>query len=160
MKITGTLINYFFHCKRQCYLHYHRINLEDNSENVHIGKALHEAKFDNEIKFENIALDKITDEYVVEFKKSSSDLEAAKFQLLFYLNKLKEVGILRRGRLEFAEKRDMPTKTILVELTPDKEVELEAISKSLEALVSAEFPPKEVLTSKCKNCAYYSYCFI
>ena len=44
MEINGTLMNYYIHCKRQCYLHGNRINLEDNSEEVKIGKALHEAK--------------------------------------------------------------------------------------------------------------------
>lgn len=39
MRINGTLINYYFHCKRQCYLHGNRLNLEDNSEQVKIGKA-------------------------------------------------------------------------------------------------------------------------
>lgn len=39
MRVNGTLINYYFHCKRQCYLHGNRLNLEDNSENVKIGKA-------------------------------------------------------------------------------------------------------------------------
>ena len=29
--ITGTLINYFFHCQTQCCLHANRINNEDNS---------------------------------------------------------------------------------------------------------------------------------
>jgi len=41
-QITGTLINYYFHCKTQCWLHANRINLEDNSEDVLIGKVLHE----------------------------------------------------------------------------------------------------------------------
>ena len=44
MKVNGTLMNYYFHCKRQCYLHGNRMNLEDNSENVQIGKAIHEEK--------------------------------------------------------------------------------------------------------------------
>lgn len=44
MKVNGTLINYYFHCKRQCYLHGNRLNLEDNSEQVKIGKAIHEEK--------------------------------------------------------------------------------------------------------------------
>ncbi|HIS62910.1 MAG TPA: Dna2/Cas4 domain-containing protein, partial [Candidatus Scybalomonas excrementigallinarum] len=30
MEINGTLMNYYIHCKRQCYLHGNRINLEDN----------------------------------------------------------------------------------------------------------------------------------
>ena len=40
MQVNGTLINYYFHCKRQCYLHGNRLNLEDNSEIVKIGKAI------------------------------------------------------------------------------------------------------------------------
>ena len=44
MRVNGTLINYYFHCKRQCYLHGNRLNLEDNSEIVKIGKAIHEDK--------------------------------------------------------------------------------------------------------------------
>lgn len=44
MKVNGTLINYYFHCKRQCWLHGNRINLEDNSQDVKIGKAIHEVK--------------------------------------------------------------------------------------------------------------------
>ena len=34
MEVNGTLINYYFHCQRQCYLHGNRLNLEDESENV------------------------------------------------------------------------------------------------------------------------------
>ena len=34
MRVNGTLMNYYFHCKRQCYLHGNRLNLEDNSEEV------------------------------------------------------------------------------------------------------------------------------
>lgn len=44
MQINGTLINYYFHCRRQCYLHGNKLNLEDNSELVKIGKAIHEEK--------------------------------------------------------------------------------------------------------------------
>ena len=53
MRINGTIINYYFHCKRQCYLFANRINLEDNSEDVRIGKVLHEIKnMDPEFPFE------------------------------------------------------------------------------------------------------------
>lgn len=92
MKVNGTLINYFIHCKRQCYLFGNRINLEDNSENVKIGKILHEerAQKDNtEIAIENIKLDKLTKEYLTEVKKSDADIEASKWQLLLYLKNFK-----------------------------------------------------------------------
>ena len=75
MRINGTLINLLFlHCKKgQCYLHGNRLNLEDNSEQVKIGKAIHEERAENstnsEIVIENICLDKLTKEYLVEVKK-------------------------------------------------------------------------------------------
>ena len=85
-QITGTLINYYFHCKTQLWLFANKINLEDNSEEVRIGKVLHEINEDrvDEVSIENIKVDKITKDYVVEVKKSDSDIEAAKWQLLFY----------------------------------------------------------------------------
>lgn len=42
--MTGTLINYYYVCKRKCWLFYNKINLEDNSEDVRIGKVLHSLK--------------------------------------------------------------------------------------------------------------------
>ena len=78
MRVNGTLMNYYFHCKRQCYLHGNRLNLEDNSEEVQIGKALHEEKEQNEnteIQLENIRLDRLTKEYLTEIKKSDADPE-------------------------------------------------------------------------------------
>ena len=96
MKINGTIINYYFHCKRQCYLFANRLNLEDNSELVKIGKAIHEQKSsdsdNSEISIENIKVDKITKEYLTEIKKSDSDINASKWQLLFYLKVLKSKG--------------------------------------------------------------------
>ena len=79
MRVNGTLINYYFHCKRQCYLHGNRLNLEDNSEIVQIGKAIHEERLqssNSEIAIENIKLDKLTKEYLTEEKKSDADVEA------------------------------------------------------------------------------------
>lgn len=105
MKVNGTLVNYYFHCKRQCYLHGNRLNLEDESENVKIGKAIHEEKCDKErnreITIDNIKLDKLTTKYLTETKKSDADIEAAKWQLLYYLKILKSKGIIRKGKLRF-----------------------------------------------------------
>ena len=64
MKITGTLINYYYHCKRQCWLFFNNVNMEDNSEDVHLGKILHELKNtgkNSEIAIDSIKIDKITD---------------------------------------------------------------------------------------------------
>ncbi|ELC8442572.1 CRISPR-associated protein Cas4 [Clostridium perfringens] len=163
MKVNGTLINYYFHCKRQCYLHGNRFNLEDNSEIVKIGKALHEEKRkgDNtELEIDNVKLDKLTKEYLTEVKKSDSDVEAAKWQLLFYLKVLKKKGIERKGKLEFIEKNKTKKKTLVFELTEESQKELDEIVKNIEELILKEDVPNVLNESKCKKCAYYEYCYI
>lgn len=163
MKVNGTLINYYFHCKRQCYLHGNRLNLEDNSEQVQIGKALHEekAQADNtEIALENIRLDKLTAEYLTEVKKSDADEEAAKWQLLFYLKILEEKGINRKGKLEFVEKNKGGRKVVYVELTEEKKEELEVYINEIEELLEQEKVPAMDEQSHCRQCAYYEYCCI
>ncbi|WP_207729592.1 CRISPR-associated protein Cas4 [Clostridium chrysemydis] len=163
MNVNGTLINYYFHCKRQCYFHGNRLNLEDNSENVSIGKALHEERNkcnNTEIEIENIKIDKLTKEYLIEVKKSDADVEAAKWQLLYYLKVLKNKGILRKGKLEFIEKNKTKKKILLFELTEENEKELCEITNNIKKLILQDDIPKVLNESKCKKCAYYEYCYI
>ena len=137
MKVNGTLMNYYFHCKRQCFLHGNRINLEDNSENVKIGKALHEAKLSDdksaELEIDNIKIDKISAEYLTEIKKSDADETASKWQLYYYLYVLKLKGIQRKGKLQFFEKNKQESRTLIIELTPEIEAQLLEYVRDIES---------------------------
>jgi len=162
--ITGTLINYYFHCQTQCWLHANRINLEDNSEEVRIGKVLHEINEEKskntEISIDNIKIDKLTKEYLVEVKKSDSDIEAVKWQVLLYLYKLKLKGVEKKGKIEFIEKNRQKKKIHYVELDEKRERELLKILDDITTLIDTPQPPKPVFEKKCKKCAYFEYCFI
>ena len=160
--ITGILINYYFHCKTQLWLFANKINLEYNSEDVRIGKVLHEIDEEKvkEVSFENIKVDKITKDYVVEVKKSDSDLEAAKWQLLFYLYILKQKGIIKKGRLEVFENNKQDKKRFEVILDKESEEKINKIIKDTERLISLPIPPEPKYNKKCKKCAYYEYCFL
>lgn len=163
MRVNGTLINYFFHCRRQCYLHGNRLNLEDNSEQVKIGRALHDEyaeKENTEIAIENICIDRLSGEYLTEVKKSDADVEAAKWQLLFYLKILKEKGVVRKGRLEFHEKENKGKKTMYYDLTPQIEEELDKYINEIEEMLGQDEIPEVAYKPKCRKCAYYEYCFI
>lgn len=163
MKVNGTLINYYYHCKRQCYLHGNRLNLEDNSEQVKIGRALHDEKNNKEnteIALENIKLDKMTDEYLTEMKKSDADVEAAKWQLLFYLKILKDKGIIRKGKREFVEKGKGNSKILYFDLTEEEENKLQNTINEIEKLLDIPNIPEVLNKPKCKKCAYYEYCYI
>ncbi len=163
MKVNGTLMNYYIHCPRQCYLHAHRLNLENNSEDVKVGKALHESKYLNdvnaEIAIENIRLDKLTKEYLTETKKSDADVEASRWQLIFYLYKLKEKGVERKGKLEFIQK-NKEKKTVIIELDEQLETELLIKINEIEKLLKSEQVPSVIEKKHCKKCAYYEYCYI
>jgi len=162
MKLTGTLINYYFHCKRQCYLASKRLNMEDNSEDVLIGKILHENKYledDNaEVSINNIKIDKITEHYIIEYKKSDSDLEAVKWQLIYYLSVLKEKGVIKKGKIIFEASNNK--KIIYLNLTP--EIENKLINKVAEIKVFLESDDIPVFLNKphCRKCAYFNYCKI
>ena len=165
MKITGTIVNYYFHCKRQCYLFANRINLEDNSEDVRIGRVLHEIKLkdgkNTEVKYENMVLDKISSKYIEEYKKSDSDTEAARMQLLFYLKNLKEKGIIKEGKLVYEEKNKKTTrKTEIIKLDEQNLEKLNKCIEKIEELINREEVPKVEKDKKCKRCAYYDYCYL
>ncbi|MBV4450828.1 CRISPR-associated protein Cas4 [Clostridium tyrobutyricum] len=164
MRMNGTLINYYFHCKRQCWLHGNRINMEDNSEDVHIGKIIHELKSEgkknSEISIENIKIDKITKDYLVEIKKSDADVEAVKWQVLLYIFILKNKGISRKGKIEFQEKNKQKNKIIYVELTEENELKLKRLIKDIDQLLEEENAPEIGKIKGCKKCAYYEYCYI
>lgn len=162
--ITGTIINYYFHCQTQCWLHANRINLEDNSEDVRIGKILHEINEEKakktEISIDNIKIDKITREYLVEVKKSDSDPEAVKWQVLLYLKKLKDKGVIKKGKIEYIEKNRQDKKIEFIELDEQNEKELLDVLFEIEDLINRSVSPAPKFENKCKKCAYYEYCFI
>lgn len=164
MQVNGTLINYFFHCKTQLWLHANRLNLEDNSEDVRIGKVLHEIKEErnknSEISIDNIKIDKLTDEYLIEYKKSDSDPEAVKWQVLLYLYKLKQKGVIKKGKIEYFEKKNKSTKSETLELDESSEQKLLDVIEEIKKVINLPKVPEPVLENKCKKCAYYEYCFI
>lgn len=164
MEVNGTLINYFFHCKRQCYLHGNRLNLEDNSESVNIGKAIHEVKKEEnlytELEIDHIKLDRLTSKYLVEIKKSDADVEASRWQVLLYLKILKDKGVIREGKLEFVEKNKQIKNTIFVNLDEENEQQLVRYVEEIKDLISGEEVPKVLNKPSCKKCAYYEYCYI
>lgn len=163
LEINGTLINYYIHCKRQCYLHGNRLNLEDNSELVKVGKALHEARddgTDTELKIGNIKVDKLTKDYLIEVKKSDADVNAAKWQLLYYLSVLRSKGIERKGKLQIMEKSRSEKKTMIVTLDSESERRLAEMAEEIKLLIDSECIPSVLEKATCKKCAYFEYCYI
>ncbi len=91
--INGTLIHYYVTCKRKAWLYSRRIHADQSDENIAMGKVLAEIKEDqfHTFPFSQLKFDKIGKErghyLVTEYKKSMSNPEGAKMQLLFYISK-------------------------------------------------------------------------
>ena len=83
-------------------------------------------------------MDKITTKYLTEVKKSDADIEAAKWQIIYYLKVLKDKGIIRKGKLEFVEKNKNSKKVIEVELTEDIEEKLEYYINDIIKIIEGE----------------------
>lgn len=156
--MNGSLLNYYFHCKRQCYLHAHKIKTEHTSDLVKLGKYYHqefEDKDEDKKMINGVKIDKIEGEYLIEYKKSNSDIKAAEYQLLFYLWKLKQAGIIKRGKLKFKDNRADQA----VVLTIEKEIKLKNVINKIEKLINTDIIPNVINKRKCRRCAYYEFCY-
>ena len=163
-EVNGTMINYYFICKTKLWLFSHNIQLENESDNVMIGKYLHENTYkrENEELIDNlIAIDFIRkngDIYEIhEIKKSNKMEKAHVYQLLFYMNYLYENKAFKKikGILNYPTTRQ----TEVVTLTEENVDKLKEIINEIQDLI-IENMPKPIKSKKCYKCAYYEFCFI
>ena len=162
-KINGTQINYYFICKTKLWLFSHNIQMEQESDNVALGKQLHEKSYKREKEFLidnliNVDFIKNTDPVEIhEVKKTQKMEKSHEFQLLYYMYYLKYEKNIDNivGYLDYPSNR----KKIQVELTKEKEECLKEIIKDIEDIVSGDIPkPKK--SRICRKCAYFELCFI
>ena len=89
-RITGVMIYYYFVCSRKLWYFCHQINMEDENENVQLGKLLDENSYkrdDKHIEIDGIInIDFIHEKNELhEIKKSKSIEEAGIWQVKYYL---------------------------------------------------------------------------
>lgn len=164
MKVTGEMVNYYFVCKRRLWLFQHNINMETLSQNqsVQIGKTLDESSYKDKnihhIEIDNtINIDMIQNwQTIHEVKKSKSVEEAAIWQLKYYIYYLRKKGInVSKGVIDYPLLR----KCVKVDYTSDDEKQMEKYIDEIEQICLKPAPPKPKLTTICKGCAFYEYCF-
>lgn len=161
-EITGVMVYYYKVCPRKLWYFYHEIQMEQENENVLIGKILDEETYkkdDKHINIDNVInIDFIRSQGVLhEIKKSKKIEEAGILQVKYYLYYLS-----KRGVSDIKAKIDYPLlkKTVEVELTEEDIFEIENILQQIEEIVEKDVAPKLQKKSICKSCAYYELCFI
>jgi len=162
--ITGYLVLSYSYCAREAWLVAHRIFPESEDMNLALGRLIHETSYEHrgekDVAIENIRLDMVEEKkgrtIVSEIKKSKYSLEGARDQLLFYLLRLKEMGVQAEGQLLVPKEK----KKIAISLTEEEEDRIKKLCGEIQKLVEGPIPDIKRAQSKCKNCAYYTYCWV
>lgn len=161
-RITGVMIYYYFVCKRKLWYFVHEINMENENENVLLGKLLDENSYkrdDKHINIDNVInIDFIKEQKELhEIKKSRAIEEAGVWQVKYYLYYLKQ-----RGVDGLKAKIDYPLlkKNLVVELTEEDERRLDEVIQEIERTKEQMQPPQFSSKKICAKCAYHDLCFI
>lgn len=160
-EITGALMQSYTICKRQAWLMAHQIVPDQDHPYIEMGRIIDDISYGRDRKklnFENVIIDLVRNEkdnlLIGEVKKSSKAEKSARMQLLFYLYKLKQNGVIARGRLFFPEER----KNIDVELTDYYETNIINAINEIRDIIHREKAPLFQKIPYCKNCGYREFC--
>lgn len=134
--------------------------MEQESDRVKMGKLVHEKSYERqkkEISIDNkIVLDWQSDGVIHEVKLTDSMEEAHEFQLLYYIYYLKQKGVEGlTGQIDYPRLRQ----TKEIELTPEKETELEKALTEMDRILTLDKPPEVEFMKICKNCSYAELCW-
>ena len=77
------------------------------------------------------------------------------FQLLYYIYYLKKLGVKVKGVLHYP----LLKRNVNVELTPERERELEAVLNEMRRIVSRDVPPEAERKRQCRRCSYFEICW-
>lgn len=161
MRISGTMINYYFVCKRKLWLFHQNLQFEEGNERVLLGKLIDQQTYASEKKQiqldQTINIDFLDDWRVIhEVKKSRSMEESAVWQVRYYIYYLREKGIpIEMGVLDYPKLHQRMD----VFLDEKDTVELKRILDEIEAICLLEKAPLVIDSPVCKKCAYYEYCY-
>jgi CRISPR-associated protein Cas4 len=160
--MTGTQIAYYFVCKRKLWLSAHSIDMEQNNDNVLLGRLLSENTYkreEHEIKIDDVVLDFYDEKSNVihEVKKSDKMEDTHIWQVKFYIFILEQKGIKGvSGELNYPKLKQK----VKVELNDSDRSELLAIKTEINRICAGQNLPEVINKPFCKNCAYYDLCYI
>lgn len=153
---------YYYHvCHRKLWYFVHEIRMEQENEDVIMGKLIDEKSFAREDKHVNIDnvinIDFIKDKNILnEVKKSNKIENASIWQVKYYLYYLKQRGVVLDARIDYPKLK----KVVDVDLSQEDEKELDEIITNIKKICDLDEPPKITNNKICKKCAYYDLCYI
>lgn len=155
-RVTGTLVWYYFICKREVWLMGREITPDEDEELLKIGRAIHDIYYRDmkkEVRLDGIRIDRIRGRVIYEIKTSSKYLEATKFQLLYYIYRLREEGVEVDGEIL------IPKEGKRIRVDKNDIQKLEAVIEEISKIVMEEKPPEPQRVPFCRKCAYRNFCW-
>lgn len=163
LKYTGTMVNYYFVCKRKLWLFSHNISFEQDSDVVTLGKLLSEFSYrreDKEIDIDQtIVIDWIDfrNKVIHEVKKSDAIEEAHIWQVKYYLYYLEKKGVSGfKGAINYPKLHKIQQ----VALSDEDRKTLDNVLEEIKNIVSLENPPTKFKKPICKSCSYFQFCWV
>ncbi len=161
--ITGTLVWYSTVCSREVWLMSRDITPDEDDPLLDLGRALHETSYPEnrrrEITLEGMKIDMIKNKesgkVICEVKSSSKYIKASTMQLLYYLYRIKEMGIDAVGEIVIPKEK----KRVMVELNDTNKEELMMQLQKIKQIVTMDKPPKAEYIPFCRRCAYRYFCW-
>lgn len=163
LRYSGTLVNYFFVCKRKLWLFAHQISFEKLSDTVALGKFLSEASYgrrEKEVRIDDtISIDWIDYKHKVlhEVKKSPRLDEAHKWQVKYYLYYLEQKGARGfKAEINYPKHHKIDT----IELGEADRIKLKEASQEIERILAEGNPPQRIKIPACRRCSYFEFCWV
>lgn len=157
---TDTEVGYYFICPKKLWWFAHGMEMEHVHDRVKLGKLVHEesyARRRKELDIDGkIVLDWREDGIIHEVKLTDSMEEAHEMQLLYYLYYLKQKGVEGlRGEIDYPRLRQ----TKKVELTEERERQIEQALEEMKSIVNSPQAPKVEWMKICRSCSYAELCW-
>lgn len=158
--ITGVMMQYYEVCERELWFADRNLEIDRDNVSVVLGTQVDENAYEEKRRNVaidgTIAIDVLDDGRIMEVKPSSTLVDPAKLQLLYYLWYLKHVvGVERDGILAHPTERKRES----VKLTPENEKWVENAIRGVYDIVKNKSPPPAEEKPFCEACAYHDFCW-
>lgn len=165
MVVTATHIAYYHLCKYKLWLFCTGIKMEHTSEEVRMGKIIHQMSYPQrskrytEVYVEGCKIDFYNrhEKRIHEMKKSMKMEFVHIWQLKYYIWLLLKNGIKNvTGILEYP----LLHKRRKIVLEKSEGTYLKKVVKKIERIAIAVRPPKLIRKKICKQCSYFDFCYV
>lgn len=162
MYIGGSLVQDYIICPRKAWLMSHQICGDRDNDFLSIGRMYAEETYKRdkkEIMVDGNKIDLIREDNgiltLIETKKSSKMIKAARAQLLNYLYSFTKKGFKVKGEIRVPKEK----KVIEILFGEKEQNEIEKIRNEIRILIEQEKPQEAVRISACRRCSYSEFCW-